>query len=117
MHVLGAGRQDDPRSAQVGLEYLAERTGGFAVRNNDCAGAFEQINNDVRDYYVIGYEPDRTTFAPLDESPRLHSIAINVKRQGHHFENSRRKSAFPSRLGEVSVGTVRNTPITSRRPR
>lgn len=83
LRVLAAGRRDALRSDQVGLEYLAERTGGFAVANtNDLARGFERISNDVRDYYVIGYEPDHDTFARKDGSPRLHTIAVNVKRAG-----------------------------------
>jgi VWFA-related protein len=83
LHVLAAHRRDALLSDQVGLEYLAERTGGFAVANtNDLARGFARISNDVRDYYVIGYEPDPDTFAAKDESPRLHTIVVNVKRPG-----------------------------------
>jgi VWFA-related protein len=80
---LAAGRRDDLRSAQAALEYLAEQTGGFAVGNtNDLASAFARIGKDVRDYYVIGYQPDHETFALKDKTPRLHSIVVNVKRAG-----------------------------------
>ena len=58
-------RQRVIRDAQESLAYLAEQTGGFAVLNtNDLAGGLSRISNDVRDYYLIGFEPDRDTFAP-----------------------------------------------------
>ena len=78
---LGTSRQRDIRDAQESLAYLAEQTGGFAVVNTkDLAGGLSRISNDVRDYYVIGYEPDRSTFAPRGKPPRLHKIAVNVRR-------------------------------------
>jgi VWFA-related protein len=80
---LADGRAAGLRTDWVGLQYLAEQTGGFAVANtNDLAGGFARIGNDVRDYYVLGYEPDHETFASKEESPRLHSIAVKVKRPG-----------------------------------
>lgn len=78
---LAADRQRASRDARESLSYLAEQTGGFAVVNtNDLAGGLNRISSDVRDYYVIGYEPDRETFAPKRKPPRLHKIAVNVKR-------------------------------------
>ncbi|MDP9224973.1 MAG: VWA domain-containing protein [Actinomycetota bacterium] len=79
---LAGDRQRDIGAAQQGLEYLAERTGGFAVSTNDFAGGFARISHDVRDYYLIGYEPDHNTFALKDKSPRLHTIVVNVRRAG-----------------------------------
>ena len=62
---IAAARQRAIRDAQESLAYLAEQTGGFAVLNtNDLADGLSRISNDVRDYYVIGYEPDQDTFAP-----------------------------------------------------
>lgn len=80
---LAADRRRAIRDAQESLAYLAEQTGGFAVVNtNDLAGGLGRIGSDVRDYYVIGYEPDRDTFAPKGKPPRLHTIAVHVKRAG-----------------------------------
>jgi hypothetical protein len=80
---LAADRQRASRDAQESLAYLAEQTGGFAVVNtNDLAGGLSRISNDVRDYYVIGYEPDQNTFALKGKPPRLHKIAVNVRRAG-----------------------------------
>lgn len=80
---LAAGRLRANRDAQESLVYLAEQTGGFAVVNtNDLAGGLGRIGNDVRDYYLIGYEPDRNTFTLDGTSPRLHRIVVNVRRPG-----------------------------------
>lgn len=80
---LEAGRRRDIRDAQESLAYLAEQTGGFAVANtNDLAAGFSRIGNDVRDYYVIGYEPDHDTFTLDGKRPRRHKIAVNVRRAG-----------------------------------
>jgi VWFA-related protein len=77
------GRRRELREAQDGLTYLAEQTGGFAVGNtNDLAAGLGRITNDVRDYYVIAYEPDRNTFTLDGKRPRRHKIAVNVKRAG-----------------------------------
>jgi VWFA-related protein len=80
---LASARLRANRDAQESLAYLSEQTGGFAVLNtNDLAGGLARISNDVRDYYVIGYEPDPDTFAPPGKTPRLHKIRVNVKRPG-----------------------------------
>src|SRR5205823_13106378 len=66
-----ADRQRANRDAQESLAYLAEQTGGFAVVNTtDLAGGLSRISNDVRGYYVIGYEPDQNTFALKGRPPR-----------------------------------------------
>lgn len=83
VRAAAAARHRAGRDAREGLAYLAEQTGGFAVVNtNDLAGALSRISNDVRDYYVIAYEPDQNTFAPKGKPPRLHKIAVNVRRDG-----------------------------------
>ena len=80
---LAGDRQRAVRDSQESLAYLAEQTGGFAVLNtNDLGSGLRRIGNDVRDYYVIGYEPDRDMFAAKGKSPRLHKITVNVRRAG-----------------------------------
>ncbi len=71
------------RDTQEGMAYLAEQTGGFAVLNtNDLGWGLGRIANDVRDYYVIGYEPAAGTFAHPGEKPALHKISITATRPG-----------------------------------
>jgi VWFA-related protein len=79
----GAGRAAFNRDTQEGLAYVAEQTGGFAIRNtNDIAKGLGRITNDVRGYYVIGYVPQGGTFAKPGEKPSLHKIAVKVGRPG-----------------------------------
>jgi hypothetical protein len=53
---MGSSRRNALSTDWIGLQYLAEHTGGFAVANtNDLAGGFARISKDVRDYYVLGY--------------------------------------------------------------
>jgi hypothetical protein len=84
---MAADRLRATRDAQESLTYLAEQTGGFAVLNtNDLAGGLSRISNDVRDYYVIGYEPDHGTFAARGQPPQFHKITVNVRRSGVHVK-------------------------------
>jgi VWFA-related protein len=71
------------RDTQEGLAYVAEQTGGFAIRNtNDIAKGLGRITDDVRGYYVIGYVPQDGTFAKPGEKPSLHKIAVKAGRPG-----------------------------------
>jgi VWFA-related protein len=68
---------------QMGMTYLAEQTGGFAVLdNNDLGKALARAASDVRDYYVIGYTPAPDTFAGKGKTPQYHKISVHVKRPG-----------------------------------
>ena len=78
-----ADRVEFNRDTQEGLAYVAEQTGGFAVMNtNDLVRGLGRISEDVRDYYVIGYVPQSSTFALNGKTPRLHKITVNVRRPG-----------------------------------
>ena len=80
---LANARMGTLRSFQDTLTYLAEPTGGFAVTNtNDLGGGLLRISDDVRDYYVIGYEPDARTFAADARAPKTHQITVKVTRAG-----------------------------------
>ena len=79
---LGGQRRGAVLAAQESLQYMSEPTGGFAVVNtNDLGAGLLRISDDVRDYYVIGYVPDRATFAG-EGPPGLHKITVKVKRAG-----------------------------------
>ena len=78
---FGAARRRALGDARESLAYLAEQTGGFAVVNtNDLAEGLSRIGNDVRDYYVIGYEPDPGTFVADPKLARQHTITVKVRR-------------------------------------
>ena len=56
-------------------------TGGLAVANrNDAGEGVSRILSGSRAYYLVGYEPDRSTFG--GERPRFHSLEVRVKRPG-----------------------------------
>lgn len=66
---------------QQGLSYLAEQTGGFAVRNtNDLGGGIRKVIDDQKSYYLIGYQPDAATFDPVKS--RFNKLKVKVKRKG-----------------------------------
>jgi VWFA-related protein len=66
--------------SQNGLNYLAQQTGGFFIRNtNDISGGVKRVLDDQKGYYLIGYRPDEATFDPKTGRPRFHKWTINVK--------------------------------------
>ena len=76
-------RADFQRDTQEGMAYLAEQTGGLAILNNNDIGAgLARANNDVRDYYVIGYAPESSTFASKGKKAQYHQIKVKVRRAG-----------------------------------
>ena len=78
-----AERSDIRRDTQEGMAYLAEQTGGFAVFNtNDLGKGLARAAADVRDYYVIGYAPETSTFAAKGKTPEYHKISVRVTRPG-----------------------------------
>ncbi|HVF50853.1 MAG TPA: VWA domain-containing protein, partial [Pyrinomonadaceae bacterium] len=69
--------------SQNGLVYLAEQTGGFAIRNsNDISHGIRRIIEDQRGYYLIGYRPDAQTFDPASGRRNFHRLTAKVKRPG-----------------------------------
>ena len=69
--------------SQSGLNYLAQQTGGFAVRNsNDISGGIRRVLEDQTGYYLIGYRPADTTFDPVTGRRRFNRFQIRLKRPG-----------------------------------
>ncbi|HVF30006.1 MAG TPA: VWA domain-containing protein [Pyrinomonadaceae bacterium] len=65
---------------QAGLKYLARQTGGLAiVNNNDLSGGIRKILDD-QSYYLIGYEPDDSTFDARVR--RFNRLEVKVTRPG-----------------------------------
>jgi VWFA-related protein len=68
---------------QSGLNYLAQQTGGLAIRNtNDLAGGIKRVLDDQKGYYLIGYRPDEATFDEEGARRRYHKLKVNIKRPG-----------------------------------
>ena len=80
-----AKRSRSLAQTQDGLNYLAEETGGFAVRNNnDLSGGMKQILQDQSGYYLIGYRPDESTFTKVAGRAKFHKLELHIKRLGKY---------------------------------
>ena len=78
-----SARSEYMRDSQDGLIYLAEQTGGFAVRNsNDISGGIRRVVDDQKGYYLIGYRPDPSTFDGVDARRKFHKLSLKVLRPG-----------------------------------
>jgi VWFA-related protein len=93
---------------QAGLNYLAQQTGGIAIRNtNDLAGGIKRVLDDQRGYYLIGYRPDEATFDPATGRRKFHKLSVRIKRPGL---NHRTRNGFFGVTDEQAV-PVRRTRV------
>lgn len=73
----------DMWQSQEGLRYLAFETGGFFVtNNNDISLGIKKALDASRDFYLIGYRPDESTFDPQTGRRRYHQVSVKVNRPG-----------------------------------
>ena len=83
---IEAGGTDRRRfllGTQDAMTALAERTGGLAkVNTNDISRALRQIGDDIRGYYILGYDPPEGTFAEPGKTARFHKLSVKAKRPG-----------------------------------
>jgi len=78
-----AGRRQTYFNKQQGLDYLAQETGGLAIRNsNDLSGGIGRIIQDQKSYYLIGYRPDESTFDRKTGVRTFHKLTLKVTRAG-----------------------------------
>lgn len=100
---------------QEGLDYLAQETGGIAIRNtNDLSGGIKRILDDQRGYYLIGYRPDNATFDSRTGRRTFHKLSLKVTRPGKF--NVRMRNGFygvtdvertePRTLGQEMVAAL-----------
>jgi hypothetical protein len=98
LNALADQRRTDNIEAQTVLSYLAQQTGGIAVRNrNDLGAGLEQILDDQKGYYLLGYRPDESSSAAKGASRRFHHLDVKVKRSGLH---ARGRTGFYGTIGE-----------------
>jgi VWFA-related protein len=70
---------------QDGLDFLAQQTGGIAIRNtNDLSGGIRRVLEDQKGYYLIGYRPDNSTFDPKTGRATFHKLTLKVERPGKY---------------------------------
>jgi VWFA-related protein len=80
MSAATSGRMDQLLDTQEGLSYLAEETGGFAVKNNnDLSGGVSKVLED-QSYYLVAYEPDSDTFDAAKR--KFNKLEVKVLRKG-----------------------------------
>lgn len=78
-----ANRRNFFFQTQSGLTYLAEQTGGFAVRNsNDLGSGIKRVLEDQSGYYLVGYRPDESTFDKVSGRRKFHKLTLRVTRPG-----------------------------------
>ncbi|HVG29969.1 MAG TPA: VWA domain-containing protein [Pyrinomonadaceae bacterium] len=70
---LMSARSQQLSDTQGGLQYLAEQTGGFSVRNSNELLPASRILEDLRGYYLIGYRPRGETF-----DRRFHRLSVKL---------------------------------------
>jgi VWFA-related protein len=75
-------------NSQEGMITLAQKTGGLFLQNsNDIDGSLRQVVDDGDGYYLIGYQPEASTFDQRTGVPKFHSISVRVKRPGLHVRS------------------------------
>ena len=93
---------------QTGLNYLAEQTGGLAIRNtNDMSGGVKKILDDQSGYYLIGYRPDDSTFDSTKGRAQFHHLKLKVKRAGKY--DVRMRTGFYG-VPDDKIKTAQETP-------
>lgn len=80
MNKAAQSRRDQLLDTQEGLSFLAEETGGFAIKNsNDLSGGVRRVLDD-QSYYLLAYEPDSDTFDPAKR--KYNKLEVKVLRKG-----------------------------------
>jgi len=96
---LLSNRRNAAFETQQGLDFLAQQTGGIAIRNtNDLGGGIRRVMEDQKGYYLIGYRPDYSTFDPKTGRRTFHRLTLKVTRPGKF--NVRMRNGFLGRSDE-----------------
>jgi VWFA-related protein len=75
-----AARFDAFIESQQGLNYLAQQTGGFFIKNNnDLNGGVRRVMKDQDSYYLIGFVPEASTFKGGKERA-FHNLTVKASR-------------------------------------
>lgn len=88
-----SNRRNAAFETQQGLDFLAQQTGGIAIRNNnDLSGGIRRVMEDQKGFYLIGYRPDNATFDPRTGRRTFHKLSLKVTRPGKF--NVRMRNGF-----------------------
>lgn len=94
-----------------GMIILSQRTGGLFVHdNNDMTASLRQTVDDGDGYYLLGYQPELSTFEETRRSA-FHSVKVRVKRPGLTVRS--RTGFFGRPDSDATVPQTRQTQITS----
>jgi len=77
------GRASRYIDSQDGMVLLAQRTGGLFFANaNDLSVPLSKAIDDGDGYYLMGYQPEQSTFETKSSTAKYHSVTLRVKRPG-----------------------------------
>jgi VWFA-related protein len=86
----------------VGVETMADETGGFVVRNtNDVAGWLDRISTESRSYYLLGYHPTLEA-----KGGSFRKIEVKVKRAGVHVRARKGYDSAGPASGLIAKGDM-----------
>jgi VWFA-related protein len=102
-----AQRSTQLESSRDGMWQMTKLTGGlFEYNRNDIDGALNEVAEDGKVYYLLGYEPDEKTASRMREGKRhFYSIDVRVKRPG---------LTVRSRDGFFATSEEKTEPLTRR---
>ncbi|MCB1054197.1 MAG: VWA domain-containing protein [Acidobacteria bacterium] len=103
------------QNLQSPLQYMAKLTGGEAILNrNRVLPALQEVNDDFRNYYSLGYSP------PHSGDGRLYNLKVEVKGKGlklRYRENYRDKP-LETRMADTTMAALnfgyQNNPLDAR---
>lgn len=105
---------------QGGLNYLANQTGGFFIRNtNNIAEGVGRVLDDQKGYYLIGYIPEFSSFKAAQGKQAFHKLSLRVKRAGLRvrsrtgFYGHTDEEASPASSGTQQIVKALTSPFTS----
>src|SRR5260370_10908337 len=88
-----SNRRADFFESQNGLNYLAQQTGGLAIRNSsDFAGGIKRVHEDQKGYYLIADRTDESPFDHRTGGRKFHHLSLKITRAGKF--NVRMRNGF-----------------------
>ena len=101
-------RRNAAFETQEGLDYLAQQTGGIAIKNNnDLSGGIRRVLEDQKGFYLIGYRPDNSTFDPRTGRRTFHKLSMKITRPGKF--NVRMRNGFLGFSDDAKHAPVQRT--------
>jgi hypothetical protein len=75
-------RNDEYIASHDALVALTAQTGGLLTSHNDVSAVLRDVVDDGDGYYLIGYQPESSTFEEANAAGTFHKIRVRVKRPG-----------------------------------